>query len=131
MRSGVILIDHGSRRENANENLEELATTLQSLFEGDEEERVVEPAHMELARPTLQEAFERCVVRGAKSIVVVPCMISRGRHLTEDVPSLLEQAGSVHPEIPYALAAPLSEHPGFVALLRDIASSAEQGSFKM
>lgn len=126
MRRGVIFVDHGSRREEANHMLETLALAVQGAFSADQQDVAVEAAHMELAEPSLKTAFCRCVERGVLSIIVVPCMISRGRHVSEDIPALLEEAAMEHPGVPYALAAPLSEHAGFASLLRDIAEATAQ-----
>jgi hypothetical protein len=34
---------------------------------------IVEPAHMELAEPSIGVAFDRCIERGARLVVVHPC----------------------------------------------------------
>ena len=51
---GVLLIDHGSRRAESNELLHHVA----ALFQRESEYRIVEPAHMELAEPSIASGFE-------------------------------------------------------------------------
>ena len=65
---GLIVVDHGSRRGASNEMLEVMAGMVADVVPYG----IVEPAHMELAEPSIQTAFDRCVARGAKMVVVSP-----------------------------------------------------------
>ena len=49
---------------------------------------------MELAEPSLAQAYEACVAQGAKSVVCHPFFLSPGRHATEDIPLMLAEAAS-------------------------------------
>jgi len=51
---------------------------------------------MELAPPTIDDAFARCVRRGARHIVVAPYFFFAGRHVSEDVPGLAAAAAARH-----------------------------------
>ena len=59
----MILVDHGSRRDEANRVVEEIAAQIRQ----DEQYSFVAVAHMELVEPTLGEAFKRCAEWGAES----------------------------------------------------------------
>lgn len=59
-RLGVVLVDHGSRREESNALLLEVVRD----FAASSGYSIVEPAHMELAEPSIATAFARCVERG-------------------------------------------------------------------
>ena len=48
---GVIIVDHGSRRRESNEMLHEAT----ARFAAQSEFSIVEPAHMELAEPTIAQ----------------------------------------------------------------------------
>ena len=62
--TALMVVDHGSRRAAANEMLVALA---QRLAEHAGRRYVtVEPAHMELAEPTIGQAFDRCAAAGAE-----------------------------------------------------------------
>ena len=104
---GVILVDHGSKRQAANEML---CYVLQ-LFEAVSGAKIVETAHMELAEPTIAQAFDRCVARGARRVVVHPYFLSPGRHSTTDIPALAAEAAAAHPGIPYHVTEPLGLDP--------------------
>ncbi len=126
MARAILLIDHGSRRAAANAQLAEIAEKLRANFELRGEARIVEAAHMELAEPSIAAAFGQCIRAGATEVVAVPCMLSRGRHVTEDIPRLLEEAASNHPGVTFQVAAPLAEQAGFIELLRSAADAAER-----
>ena len=63
---GIILVDHGSKRAEANDLLLEVT----EMFRRDTGAAIVEPAHMELAEPSIAQAVQRCVDRGVIGIEV-------------------------------------------------------------
>jgi len=105
--TGVVIVDHGSRREASNRMLE----IFVERFAEASACRIVEPAHMELAEPTIAEAFDRCVERGAERVVVLPYFLLPGRHWTQDIPELTAEAAARHPHVPYLVGAPIGLHP--------------------
>ncbi len=72
---------------------------------------IVEPAHMELAEPSIATAFDRCVQRGAKRVVVSPYFLLPGRHWHQDIPALTAQAAAKHAGVTYLVTAPIGLHP--------------------
>ena len=117
---GIIIVDHGSKVAAANERLERLC-------EGYAKTRapkhwVVRPAHMELASPSISEAFDALVEAGCATIVCHPFFLSQGRHVREDVPALLDEAASRH-NVPYSLTPPLGEAPALLDLVHDVVSA--------
>ncbi|MEM8874890.1 MAG: CbiX/SirB N-terminal domain-containing protein [Planctomycetota bacterium] len=114
--TGVILVDHGSRRAQSNEMLEEVARLFGSRFADDY--GIVEPAHMELAMPDIEAAYARCVERGANKIVVLPYFLGHGKHFTKDIPSLTNQASAKFPGTRYQIAEPLGIDDLILELLK-------------
>lgn len=112
---GVILVDHGSRRAESNEMLHRAT----SRFAADSQYEIVEPAHMELADPSIAMAFDRCVQRGAKRVIVFPYFLSPGRHWTEDIPALVARAAQEHPGVEWLVTAPFGLHPDMNAIISD------------
>jgi sirohydrochlorin ferrochelatase len=102
MRNGIIIVDHGSRRDESNRMLEELSVQFGRRFAGKFE--VVEPAHMELAEPSIGTAYARCVERGAERIVVVPYFLGPGKHWTQDIPRLTAEAAGRFPNTRFHVA---------------------------
>lgn len=113
-RVGVVVVDHGSRRPEANRWHEEFVRG----FPG-EAYAAVEPAHMEIAEPSIASAFAACVAAGATTVVVVPYFLWPGSHWSEDIPALAAEAARAHPGIPYLVAAPLGPHPSLARIVEE------------
>ena len=111
---GVIVVDHGSRREESNRALLQVV----DLFQDATPFRLVEPAHMELAEPSLQTAFDRLVAKGAKFVVVHPYFLLPGRHWAEDIPALAAQAAAKHDHVRFLVTAPLGIHPAMSQIMQ-------------
>ena len=104
----LLLIDHGSKRAEANETLAEVAALVRDRLHGN---WIVEVAHMELAEPSIDQGFARCVEAGATTILAHPFMLAKGRHAQEDVPRLVAEAAAKY-GVKYRVTDPLGAHPG-------------------
>ena len=105
MKNGIIIVDHGSRRDESNKMLEEVASLFARRFA--EVYEIVEPAHMELAEPSIATAYARCVSRGAKRMIVCPFFLGPGKHWTGDIPRLASEAAKQFPGTEYHVTMPL------------------------
>lgn len=103
----ILLIDHGSRREAANNMLECVANMVQQLAGSDV---IVRFAHMELAEPSITEGFAQCVEAGATEVIAFPYMLSPGRHATADIPRMVEEAALAHPQAAYSVTPAFGVH---------------------
>lgn len=102
-REAIVLVDHGSKRAEANAMLDQFA----EMYRSTSERQLVKTAHMELAQPTIADAIAECVDAGADKVIVAPFFLSRGRHITEDIPALVEAAAAQHPGVQCVIADPL------------------------
>jgi sirohydrochlorin ferrochelatase len=105
MSRAILIVDHGSRRPEAHEHLERLAARVRERTPACR----VRVAHMEIAPPSIEEGIDACVEEGATEIAVHPLVLVPGRHLSEDVPALLESAAKRHPGVRIWLTPPLGE----------------------
>ena len=105
MKNGIIIVDHGSRRSESNAMLEEVAALFAKRFA--ELYEIVEPAHMELAEPSIGSAYKRCVERGATRVVVCPFFLGPGKHWTGDIPRITADAAKAFPHTEYHVTMPL------------------------
>jgi sirohydrochlorin ferrochelatase len=112
--TAVLIVDHGSKRPEANALLAEVA----ALYARQTGTRIVEFAHMELAEPTIPQGFARCVERGARHVIVSLFFLSPGRHSAHDIPALAAAAAAEHPGVTYAVAPPLGLDARLIDLLR-------------
>ena len=99
----IVLLDHGSRRPEANAQLEELAHRVAAR----RPEAQVRTAHLEIVEPNLLQVIDECVSTGATEIIVHPFFLAPGRHTTEDIPNQTEQARSRHPGVRIVTSDPL------------------------
>lgn len=111
----VVLVDHGSRRAEANAQLEALAERVREREPG----TLVVTAHLELATPDIGEALAACASAGARDVVLLPWFLSPGRHTAEDIPRAVAEARERHPELRVRIGEPL----GLDARLVDVALS--------
>lgn len=78
---------------------------------------IVEAAHMELANPSIQEAYCRCVEQGANHIICHPYFLSMGRHVQDDIPLLLSDAASRYEGTSYELTKPIGMRNEIIDLI--------------
>lgn len=103
----ILIIDHGSQRDEANRMLGAAANLLQQMV-GDDV--LVRHAHMELAEPTIEQGFAACVDGGATEVIAFPYMLSPGKHVTRDIPRLVAEAARAHPHVDFRVTEPFGVH---------------------
>lgn len=110
-KRGVLVVGHGSRRREANDDVREAARRIAERGRYP----LVEAAFLEIEDPDISEAFARLVERGANEIIVHPYFLSPGRHTRGDIPVEVHKAAVRHPGINYRITEPLSAHPLVIA----------------
>src|SRR4030095_12132071 len=103
IRRALLLIDHGSTRDDANELLPKIARMVREMSDFE----IVCYAHMELAEPTIQQGFDTCVAAGATEVIVHPYFLGPGRHSVSDIPRMVAEAAAKHAGVSYRLTEPL------------------------
>ena len=106
-KTAVIIVDHGSRREESNQMLLQVVAQFRAVSQY----AIIEPAHMEIAAPSIADAFGRCVEQGAKLVIVHPYLLSPGRHWKQDIPAQVADAAKQYTAVQYLVTAPLGAHP--------------------
>ncbi len=109
----VVIVDHGSRRHEANESLESFIRRSAHLLPY----ATVEAAHMELAEPSIATALDRCVAAGATTVVIAPYFLGPGSHSDRDIPALAAAAAAGHPGLHWLVAAPLGPDPRLLTIV--------------
>ncbi len=104
---GILVVGHGSRRDEANRDVHEAARRIgeHGGFS------LVEAAFLEIQQPNVAEGFRRLVERGAENVTVHPYFLSPGRHTRGDLPREVSEAAECFPEVSYQITEPLSAHP--------------------
>ena len=104
---GILIVDHGSQKHEANEMLRAMADLIQSMAGSDV---VVRFAHMELAQPDIAAGFAKCVEAGANDVTVFPYMLSPGRHSTSDIPRMVAQVAHRFPQVSFSVTPAFGLH---------------------
>ena len=105
-RRAVLVVGHGSRREEANEDVREAARRIgvRGGFP------LIGAAFLEITHPNISEGFAQLVQQGARHITVHPYFLSPGRHTRGDIPVEVREAASQHPGVTYQITEPLAAH---------------------
>jgi sirohydrochlorin ferrochelatase len=119
-KTALLLIAHGSRRAEANADLEHLACVLRDRGEF----ALVSPSYLELCEPGIVAGGEICVQQGAIRVVLLPYFLSAGMHVTEDLTAARNELAKRHGQVEFLLAEPLGRHPKLAEIVIDRAKEA-------
>lgn len=109
----VVLAAHGSRAATANDAHRALAERLAGATGCP-----VGAAFLELAEPSIAGAIDDAATR-ARTVLVLPYFLHPGRHLSEDVPAIVADAGRRHPDVAVQLLGAFGAEPAVIDLLAD------------
>ncbi len=104
---GILIVDHGSIRNEANDMLRSMADLIQTMAGPDV---VVRYGHMELADPNIAVGFLSCVEAGATDVTVFPYMLSPGRHSTSDIPRMVADVARKFPQVSFTVTPAFGLH---------------------
>lgn len=124
-KTALVVVDHGSRRAEANALVSRVAADLRtrtavSVFE----------AHMELASPSIADAVAECAASGVTHVIVVPFFLGVGRHVADDIPRLSAEAVERFPGMSFQVQRPVGTHPAIIDVLLDRAGVAATPSLE-
>ncbi len=115
-KKGVLLVAHGSRKEEANRELFSHLERLRQYFG----HFPMEAGFMELASPTIDEAVRALVEQGVKEVVVLPYFLFKGMHTTKDIPEMVrESVNRYNSSADVRLLEPVGAHPLVFDILRE------------
>ncbi|MCB1754666.1 MAG: CbiX/SirB N-terminal domain-containing protein [Gammaproteobacteria bacterium] len=98
----LLVISHGSRRDESNMEVQRLTDTVRPLVS--ERFGIVEAAFLELASPLIPDGISLCVSQGAKEILILPYFLAAGRHVAEDIPEIVAASQKRHPDVSMTIA---------------------------
>lgn len=110
----LLLIAHGSRRKQSNDEVVILAERLK-LTCSDQYE-IIHAGFLELAETLIPDAIKRCIDEGATSVIVLPYFLNSGRHVIEDIPNIVNNTKLQYPNIDIKIA----PHLGASSLMMDL-----------
>ena len=104
----LLVIAHGSRRAESNDEVRQLTNTLAERAQGDFP--IVRCGFLELAEPSIPDGIEQCVQAGATEVVVLPYFLSAGRHVITDIPNDVYGNQQEYPQVNIRIAPYLGAH---------------------
>ncbi len=111
----VVLVGHGSRTRGFDTAMAQVAATLrrQKMFSE------VCCAFLEAATPSIPEAIDRCVRRGARQVRVLPYFVLTGKHVLGDIPRIVRETSQRHVgKAQIILCSYLGYHPKIVSVVK-------------
>lgn len=112
---GILYICHGSRLKKACD--EAIAFIEQCMKKN--KNKITGYGFLELAVPTIEEAFERCVNRGATKIKVIPVLLLTAVHAKKDIPEALSRLHEKYPSVEIQYGRPIGVHSNMVDIVNE------------
>ncbi len=113
--TAVLLIAHGSRRKEANDDLVRLAEIVRQR----RPDVLVEASYLELASPSIPEGARNCIEQGAQKILMLPYFLSAGAHVVSDLQRFRDELAIEFPDVAFNLCPPLGLHPLMADIVLD------------
>lgn len=111
----LLLVAHGSRRVQSNEEIAEITQSLRDRLK--DKFGAVEHAFLELAEPSIPGAIDQLVVNGATEVMILPYFLSAGRHVHEDVPGIVQSKQQQYSDVKIQISPYLGESEKIIDLL--------------
>lgn len=112
---GVIILAHGSRRQETDRILDSLT---KKVTDRATDQRVI-PAYLQFSPNSLDKAVEQLVGEGVTRIKVIPMFLFDGIHVTEDIPEELEAMGERYPEVDIRMSRHLGDDDRIADIILD------------
>ena len=109
----VLLAGHGSRREESNQQVKEVAAALEDRLG----ERVM-PAYIELTEPLLDEGIDT-LAPAAESVTVVPLSLFAAGHVKNDIPLFVQYGRQAYPGTDFYYGSNLGARPEMIEIIAD------------
>jgi sirohydrochlorin cobaltochelatase len=116
-QSALVLFAHGSRDPKWAEPFK----AIQALIRAQAPDVPVELAFLELMQPGIQECLIELANKGVKRVSIVPVFLAAGRHLREDLPTLIAPIQKQFPDLVINVTAPIGDIPEFQAAIARLA----------
>ncbi|MDA7746435.1 CbiX/SirB N-terminal domain-containing protein [Psychromonas sp.] len=117
----LLLVAHGSRRKQSNEEVNLLAEKLAQVCST--QYGIVNAAFLELDEVLIPDGIRLCAKQGATSIIVLPYFLNSGRHVVEDIPNEVNGCLAEYPNIEISIASHLGASPLMMELLISTANT--------
>ena len=104
---GILVISHGSPREEANRGFVAMVGRIASRLQASD----ILPAFFSIARPNIHDRVAELADRGIRHIVLMPYFLYTGQHVTHDIPAMLAECRERFPGVTLELLPTLENDP--------------------
>ncbi len=111
----ILYVGHGSR---SSEGCEQAVSFIKKCMINNTAE-IQEYGFLELASPTIEEAFERCISRGASHIKVIPLLLLTAGHAKRDIPVELLKMKARNPNVEVRYGRPIGVHEKMIDIITE------------
>lgn len=103
--NAILLVSHGSRSPQIKQEILALVRQLKKKSGTP----IVEAAFLQIGSPHVSKGIERCLKKGATHVIVLLNFLHSGKHATDDIPKIIEQARRKHPKVTFRVTKPLGQ----------------------
>ena len=104
----LIILAHGSRKQESNQEIENLTNDVRVLVK--REFDIVDYAFLEIAEPSLTNSIEKVVSKNISEITIFPYFLNSGVHIKNDIPNIVKNAHSKHPGCKFIILPPIGAY---------------------
>ncbi len=119
--SALLVMVHGSPRPESNRDM----FAVVDLVRQHGVYPIIEVGFMECNEPAIPQAIAACVAQGARRVIAVPYFLHTGRHVADDLPTLLEEAQQQYPDVEFLMGDYLGHDDLIAEVLRDRVAEAK------
>jgi len=91
----LIIIAHGSRRQQSNDEIIDMVSAVRNRTSYHYD--LVLHSYLEICTPSLPVAVNDAIASGADDITVYPFFLNSGNHVLRDIPEMIEELNQSHP----------------------------------
>ncbi len=112
---GILLISHGSPRDEANNAFSELTHRIAGRLNSDH----ILPTFFSIKRPNIMDQVDKLALQGINHIIMLPYFLGNGQHIRADIPAQLKKCKEKYPEVEIEFLATLQGEPGLEDVLTE------------
>ena len=114
-KTGILLISHGSPRDEANDAFSELTGRIAARLSSDN----ILPTFFSIKRPNIMDQVGKLAGQGIERIIMLPYFLGNGQHIRADIPAQLKQCNEKYPAIEMEFLPTLQGEPGVEDVLTE------------
>lgn len=116
MKKGFLIVAHGSRKGDANQQVTELVNGLSDYYQSN----MFETAFMELASPSLEDGIKALMNKKMDQLIAYPFFLFKGMHFTKDIPDIIQNIlNKYSPKMTFKMLDPIGLHPKIFDLVQE------------